>query len=157
LLPAAHASEIAKQLNRTPDRDELSIVADIAHLTHAELERLRQRAIVQRAARTFEIEAASFRFDRSVSGHRGGAVDVREIIYAGARRHLSDQRMFADLRVLGARFAMTAEARPMLDRFGFTEIEAPILAALEHGTTIAEVDAAHREIDPRTARVTFYA
>ncbi len=159
LLPAAHAAEIGKRIARTPDADEAAIVAEVAKLTHDEIERLRWRAIRQRAARTFSIDTGMFKFERQGSPPIGAMVglDVRAVVYAGAHLHLSDQRTFDDLRVLGSRFVMKDDAQQHLPRFELTAAESPIIESLARGTTLAEIDALHRDIDPRTARAVVYA
>ena len=158
LIPAAHAAEIHKRVTRSPDRDELAITAEVTRLGQDELARLRRQAILQRAARTFAIEAGTYRFERAEAAPSGALeIDLEEVIYAGARLHMVDQRMATDLRLFGSYFMMDPESRPLLTRFGFSKAELPIVEALERGTSLAEIDAAHRDIDPRAARATIYA
>ena len=159
LIPAAHAAEIHKRVQRAPDKDELATFSEVAKLDHGEMTWLRWEATLQRAARTFAVEGGTFRFDRDVPVPTGSpvAIDIRAVIYLGARLHLDEDRVSEGLRQLGSRFALTAEGRGVLTRFGFTESEAPILEALERGTSVAEIEAAHREIDPRMIRAAIYA
>jgi hypothetical protein len=153
LVSSSQVAAIAKAVGDTA-RDEVDALADLAHLSPAQSHQLRTRMVIQRAARTFSIEHGTYAFaERAVAP--GCEVDVAAAIYLGARMHLSQQRLTDELRELGTRFELRVDGFAV-DRYGFTEEEQPILEALRGGTTLPELEAQNRDIDPRTAQAVIY-
>lgn len=159
LVAPAQVTEITRRLAAGPERDEIEVLADAARLTLDQTLRLRRKVIEQRAARTFSIDRGEFVIDSDVSVPvvSGIAIDARAVIYAGARMNLSAQRLADELRPLGAYFTLADGAAADLGGFGFGDTEAPIVEALRGGTSLPELEAKHREIDPRTAQAVVYA
>jgi len=153
LVGSTQAQQIAKAIGETA-RNEFDVITELAKLTPVQANGLRTRAVIQRAARTFAVESGRFTFDERACTP-GCEIDIAAAIYLGARMFLSQQRLTDELRELGTRFRVRGDVAP--DRYGFTEEEQPILEALCAGTTLPELEARHRSIDPRTAQAVIYA
>ncbi len=159
LVTSSQVAEIAKRMAAAPDRDEVELIAETIGLSVEQAEMLRRRVIAQRAARTFALETGMF-----MAGDRirvpivpGVSVDVRAVVYLGAHMHLSNERLAAELRKLGTHFTLTHGAADDIPAFGFTDIERPIVKALRGGASLPELEATHREVDPRTLHAVVYA
>ena len=138
---------------------ELIAYAAATSLEAHQLEKLKRRMIIQRAARTFTLERAAWEVDAriTVPAILGAEVDVRAIVFAGARMHLDVGRIAAEFSAGGARFAIADGARAEIPLFELTTADQPILDALREGTSAPEIEALHRELDPRRVRAVFYA
>ncbi|MDQ3364935.1 MAG: hypothetical protein M3680_05860 [Myxococcota bacterium] len=148
LVSPAAVATATRILGRHEDLDRFG---DTAGLTPGQMYQLKRRVIIQRVARTFAVDRGKYTVDDRVTIPvlAGVEVDVRAAIYTGMRLNLSQQRLTADLRTLGSRFVLRPEAAAVLPRFEFGPEEQPILDALVQGTSIAEIEALHRELDPR--------
>ncbi len=159
MIAPAQVADLARRIAAAPGREEIEVLAEAARLTLDQTLRLRRKVIEQRAARTFSLDAGEFVLDSHVTIPilTGFAIDVRSVIYHGARMNLSEPRLADELRRLGLQFVLKPEASGELEHFGFTDTERPILEALRAGTSLPELEARHRDIDPRTMQAVIYA
>jgi hypothetical protein len=159
LVSSSQVAELARRIAAAPSRDEIDLLGELANLTPNQVHDLRIESIIRRAARTFSLEAGQYIFeDKICLPLRGCAIDIRAVVFHGIRMHLPETRLAADLRALGGtRFILEAHANEELQHFGFTDDEWPILAALKDNVSLPELEARHREIDPRAMRAAVYA
>jgi hypothetical protein len=166
MITPAQATELKQRVRRAVGRDEIEMIAQTLGWPAGQADQLRAAVIVRCAARTFAVEQGSYVLEDRIAGDALGAigegrsagqVDVRAAVYLGIRMHLSDVRLACDLRQLGAWFVLKPKTVVDLTGFGFTETEAPILDALRGGTNLAELEARHRDVDPRAAQAVIYA
>lgn len=157
-ITPAQVNDVKRRILAAPSLDEVDVLAAAVRLTADQARALRIRLVTQRAARTFAIDRAEYEIeDREPFPVAEGGIDIRSVIYMGVRMNLSDERLAYDLRQLGTRFKLEAAAEDELSRFGFTRAERPILDALKLGTSLPELEAVNREIDPRAAQAVVYA
>src|SRR5687768_15205326 len=148
----------APMLKRLPaGQDEIEAVADLARLSDEQRMKFRQRVIIQRTARTFALENADWYFDPTLTLHAvdGVDVDICPAIFLGVQQHMPELRLAQDVRKLGARFTLKETANA--DRFGFGEAEKKVVESLREGASLPELDAKHRDIEPRTQQAVVYA
>lgn len=160
LLSAAQVQEVARRPLGHPALDDgTDAVVEIGRLTPDQVARLRRRATAHRAARTFALERGEFVLTDTITigWHPDAAVDVRAVIYLGARLTLSEHRLLQDLGLLGTSFRLRDDAIAELPQFGFTEQERPILTALRQGANLQTVEHAAEGVDQRLVRAAIYS
>jgi hypothetical protein len=154
---SSQSNAIVKRIALSPQRDEIDVLAETVRLPVEHVVRLRKRAILQRAARTFSVDRGDYRFEAEITLPviQGIDVDVRAAIALGVRMNLSEPRLVNDLARIGKRFKLrsTCELAP----FELGSDLVPIVESLRDGATLAELDARHREISPRVAQSIVYA
>jgi len=157
LVSSSQVADIARRQAAAPQRDEIELISELARLGPDHALRLRRRAVAHRAARTFAIDRGEFSVaDRiSLRVGQGSALDVRAVIYLGARQHLSETRLAVDLAKLGAWFRLTPAGTEDLPQFGFGPDEQVVLQRLSRGGTL--VDIAGDTVDPRLVQAVVYA
>jgi hypothetical protein len=159
LINSSQVPTVARQIAATPEIDEIALIASACRLVPEQIAKLRRRVIAQRAARTFSIESGAFVVDDEITIMTApdAAVDIRTVIYQGARSNLSELRLITELRGLGSHFTLGATAIEHASWFGIEGHELPILDALRDGTTLPEIEAKYRDLDPRSVQSVIYA
>ena len=158
LVSTTQVAEIARKQAASPGRDEVELIAEHLRIGADQAMRLRRRTIAQRAARTFSVDKGEFVVDDRITLPivAGSELDVRTVIYLGARQNLSEVRLAAELGLFGSWFRLKPEAFDDLPQFGFGEAERPILDHLMNGASLGDLEAIEG-IDGRVVRATVYA
>ena len=160
LLSSTQVADVARKQAAAPHRDEIELIGELVRLVPEQALRLRRRVVAQRAARTFSVDRGEFVIEDqiTVSVVAGSELDVRSVIYLGARQNLSEARLAGELAQLGTWFRLLPAAFEDLPQYGFATAdpaERGVLELLRVGVTLAELDAAG--LDPRTVRAIVYA
>jgi hypothetical protein len=159
LITSSQVNELTRRLAAAPDRDEVDVIAELCRLGPDHAQRLRRRLVAQRAARTFSVDQGQFVVEDTITVKlaEGSAVDVRAVIFLGARSNLGEDRLAAELTRLGLWFKLKPEAIDDLPQYGFSDDEKPVLQMLVEGANVADVEARHAAIGARTVRAVTYA
>ncbi|MCW5806574.1 MAG: hypothetical protein KIT31_29695 [Deltaproteobacteria bacterium] len=157
LVSSTQVAEIARRTAADPHRDEIEVISELVRLAPDQELRLRRRAIAQRAARTFSIDRGEFVVDDEITLPvvPGSELDIRSVIYIGAKQLLSEPRLDAEILQYGNWFRLRREILRDLPQFGFTDAERPVLDRLLNGAWLVELD--DLGVEPRTARAIVYA
>lgn len=151
-------AELTRQHHIAPHLDEIEILAEIAKLSLTQIQRLRWEVISRRAARSFSVDLGEWLLeDRICLPVSGCEVDTRAVTYQGLRLHAAEERMRRQLRALGEVYQLEQHAGPELHRFGFTDDEWPLMAALRTASSLPELEVRLREVDPRAMHAAVYA
>ena len=159
LVSSTQVNDLGRRLAAAVGSDEIDVIAEALRLVPEQTQRLRRRVIAQRAARTFSIENGEFIIDDAFSiGYvPGSELDIRSVVYLGARSNLSDERLDAELASMGGWFQLKPEATGDLPYFGFADGDRTVLQQLSRGATMADLHAAVPEIDGHTQRAIVYS
>jgi tetratricopeptide (TPR) repeat protein len=157
LLSSTQVADVSRRQAAAPQRDEVELIAELVRLAPDQALRLRRRTIAQRAARTFSVERGEFVVEDQLTLplFTGTELDVRSVIYLGARQNLSEARLGAELAQLGAWFKLRPESIEDLPQFGFTDTEQAVIERLFAGAALAELETCG--VDPRAVHATLYA
>jgi Flp pilus assembly protein TadD len=133
-LTAGQVQAVSKQL-ADQGGDDIELVIQLARMSEDNASRFRRRVVAQKAIRTFAVERGSFMItdEHIVPWNPASAIDVRAIIFLGARTHMAERRMLQDLASMGARFHCPPSAEAELPQFAFSDAEQPIVDLLTAG------------------------
>ncbi|MBL9020095.1 MAG: hypothetical protein JNL83_38270, partial [Myxococcales bacterium] len=156
LVSSSQVAEIVKRQMADKNRDEIEVIGEFVNLPGDHSMRLRRRAIAQKAARTFALDRGDFVVEDHITVRfvPGSELDIRAIVYLGAKSFLTEARLNRDLGQLGAWYQLKPELHEYLPQFGFGPDEHPVLEALAEGIGLGEL--AVPEIDQRIARAMIY-
>lgn len=161
LISRAAVNDLTRRIAAAPERDDVEVIAEATKLSPEMNERLRRKVTAQRAARTFSLETGEFAVTDDIQlpiPADAVPIDVRVVIYLGARLNVTAPAMTEAMRVFGEAFILKKEAEPTLSLFELSDpVETTILAELRTGTSLPELEAAHRDIDPRVAEAMIYS
>jgi len=157
LVSSTQVSEIVRKQTASPGREEIEVLAEAARLGPDQAMRLRRRVVAQRAARTFSLEKGEFVVDDTITLpiYEGAALDIRTVVYLGAKAYLSETRLNNDLGQLGSWFQVKPEAIEDLSQFGFGDPEQAVVEPMIQGAALAELE--RPELDQRMVRAVVYA
>ena len=157
LVSSTQVADISRRQVADPGRDEIELIAEALKLGPDQALRLRRRVVAQRAARTFSIERGEFVLEdrTTISVVPGSELDIRAVVFLGARQNLSEARLDGELAQLGSWFQLKDEALADLPYFGFSDSERPILEMLRAGSSLGELVGVGSE--PRVVRAVLYA
>ncbi len=159
LVTSTQVADITRRMAAMPDREEIEALAELARLGPDQATRLRRRLVAQRAARTFALDRGDFIVDDEITLPivPGNELDIRAIIYMGAKNMLSEDRLAAELDMLGGWYRLKQERVGELAQYGFTAAEKPALQRLVEGANVVDVETACTELGARNVRAIIYA
>jgi tetratricopeptide (TPR) repeat protein len=159
VVTSTQVAQIARLIAAAPGRDEIEVIAEALRIAPELALRLRRRVIALRAARTFALDRARYVVDDQIRLPivPGSALDLRGVLYLGARTHVATARLASDVRLLGGRVTFTPELVEDLGQFGFGDAETPIVEALRAGQTVNELTANATDAERRLVNAVAYA
>jgi len=141
LLSSSQVADIARRQQANPQRDEIALIAELSRLTDEQAMKLRRRVVAQRAARTFSLERGEFTVDDRITLPivPGSELDIRAVIFLGAKANLSEARLAGELAIFGSWFKLKEEVLVDLPQYGFGRTEDTVLDLLESGATLDDL------------------
>ncbi|HSD87889.1 MAG TPA: DnaJ domain-containing protein [Kofleriaceae bacterium] len=159
LITSSQVGDITRRMAAAPERDEVDLLAELARLQPDQGIRLRRRLVAQRAARTFSVEQGSFVVEDAImmSLVPGGELDIRTVVFLGAKANLSEDRLSTELDQLGTWFQLKPEAHDDIPQFGFSQQDRAVLPMLVEGAYVHEMISAHPDLGDHGVRAIVYS
>ena len=160
LISSTKVSEIARRHAAAPALGELEVIVELGKLSVDQATQLRRRVVARRAARTFSLERGDLHVDEATATGVTplfSQLDVREVIYLGARENLSAPRLMAEIERQGSWFMLKPSAIEELPRFGFGEDARRIIDLLREGAALTELENCTPGMDTRLVWSVLYA
>jgi serine/threonine protein kinase len=160
LISSTKVSEIVRRHAAAPTLAELDVIVELGKLSADQATQLRRRIVARRAARTFSLERGDIVAEDATAAGVTPAfseLDVREVIYMGARENLSVPRLTEEIEREGSWFMLAPSALDELPRFGFGDEARPIIDLLRQGAGLTELENCAPGIDLRLVWSVLYA
>ena len=160
LISSTKVSEIVRRHAAAPALTELEVIVELGNLSVDQATQLRRRVVARRAARTFSLERGDIHVDEATATGVTplfSQLDVREVIYLGARENLSAPRLMEEIDRQGSWFMLKPSAIEELTRFGFGEDVRRIIDLLREGAALTELESCTPGIDTRLVWSVLYA
>ncbi|MEZ4365096.1 MAG: J domain-containing protein [Kofleriaceae bacterium] len=156
LITSTQVAELSRRVAAAPGTDEVDVLAAMVTLPAEHADRLRRRAMATKAIRTFALTGATFEVhdERTLASASEIAIDLRALIYLGARTHLAEVGLRAALG--GGTLRLADGAVEVIPQYGFGAEAQPVLERLRDGTTADEL-AGMGGGDPRPTLAIAYA
>ncbi|MBA3394981.1 MAG: hypothetical protein H0T89_20210 [Deltaproteobacteria bacterium] len=159
LVSSSQIGEITRRLAAAPERDEVEVLAETTRLGVEHVAILRRKLTIARAARTFSVDRGEFEIvdEVGIPVRPDCSVPLGAVMFHGVRMNLSEQRLAEDLLELGTSYRLREISDDDLDGFQFGTDSGLIIDELREGTTLAALEANHRDVEPRTMKAMVYA
>ncbi len=159
LISSTQVADIVRRQQASPNRDEVELIADLIRLGPDQALRLRRRMIAQRAARTFSLDRGDFIVDDRIALDvvPGCDLDIRAIVYLGARYNVAEQRLADEVDQFGSWFKIKQDAVIDIPQFGFADDERHVLELLFEGAAMQELELSSPDVDMRMVRAVIYS
>jgi len=160
LISSTKVSEIMRKHATAPARSELDLIVELGKLSAEQATQLQRRVVARRAARTFSLERGDIQADEApATGVTPpfSPLDVREVIYLGARENLSAPHLMEEIDRQGSWFMLKPSALEGLPRFGFGEDASHVIDLLREGAALTELENCRPGIDRRLVWSVLYA